>query len=141
MRSVIYELDNYYKIVTYSQLKSGVWSATNFVETIYKNESNIDFNAKLFLCLKASIKNLKEKDALSDVDYYSVLGVKKGTKIEKVAKSFTIIVQGNSLYFIPSIRNSKKTHYLPQFDNRMEYNISDDLDIKSIFIDILKKCE
>ncbi|QNR87015.1 hypothetical protein H9N25_11835 [Pedobacter riviphilus] len=141
MRSVVYELNDCYKIVTYSQLKSGVWSATSFVETIDKNESNIGFNEKLLLCLKASSKNLKEKDALSPADYYSLLGLTKGSKIEKVAKSFTVILEGNSLYFIPSIRNNNKTHYLPQFDDRIEFNIATDLDIKSIFIEILKKCE
>ena len=141
MRSVVYDLNDYYKIVTYSQLKSGIWSATNLIETIYKSESSIEFKDTLLRCLKASSKNLREKDALSGLDYYNLLGLKKGVKIEKIAKSFTVIFEGSNFAIIPSIRNNSHTYYIPQLEDKLEYDLDSDLNFKSIFTEVLKKCE
>ncbi|QNN42877.1 hypothetical protein [Pedobacter roseus] len=141
MRSVVYELDDCYKIVTYSKLKSGVWSATSLIKTIYKSESCINFIDALMKSLNASSKNLKEKDALSSSDYYNLLGLKKGVKIEKIAKSFTITLEGSNLSVIPSTRNNNHTYYIPQLEDKLEYSLVRDLNIKSIFTEVLKKCE
>ncbi|WP_316815860.1 hypothetical protein [Pedobacter nyackensis] len=142
MRSVIYELNDKYKIVTYSQLPSGIWSATSSIDTIWKEEATFSYFEKLLKILNASNNKLKEKDALSTPDFYNLLGLKKGTKIEKVAKSFMVILDNDNLSFIPNKRNDKRTHYLPQFKDKLDYSLKDDyLDVKRVFIEVLNKCD
>lgn len=60
MRSIVYELNDKYKIVTYSQLPSGNWSATNVVDTIWKEETTYRYFEKLLKALNASNNKLKE---------------------------------------------------------------------------------
>lgn len=79
---------------------------------------------------------------MSTPDFYNHLGLKKGIIIEKIAKSFMVILDNDNLTFIPNKRNEKRTHYLPQFKDKLVYGIKDScLDVKRGFVEVLNKCD
>jgi len=144
MRARVYHLKGFYKIVCFSQAKSGIWIATDPFVSINVDSDSEEIRKELFMVLNSSKNNIK--DSMDFDNEFAVfnekLGLKKGVHIEKLAKSFDVKFDGENLFFTPCIRKGRTRYYEMKKDLTLIINSKiETIDFKDIFKVILDKCE
>jgi len=139
---IIYEVEEVYKIVTFSQAKTGIWIASGPFVTIDRNTESKTLFDQIMRALKLSKKNINDKDSLTTKEFYEKLGLKKGVKIEKIAKSFQVKLEDGDLQFIPTAREDNNKYYVRKLDDIISLSVKDQtIDYKKIFEEVLRKCD
>lgn len=144
MDAIVYEIEDVYKIVSNSQMIGDIWAASEPIFTIRITSSDSDIYEALISALTSSKKNVLEESVISYKDFYKRLGLKKGVKLENVAKSFFVRLETNSLTFTPCSRDKD--------GSTIYYVEKDDEDIvvekpemvknwRKLFVDVFRKCD